>query len=447
MLSRRALVIGAAALGAGCGPMRSFLLVPSLPKPAELTWFSLTFGGLYEPAAREQDLLAKLQSAVAALGEDKENPNGPVRGNYRVTPRLIENWHPYPASWGQLVDWLGSLEVDLLSLPAPMVRALADQRVLLPIDRVLSADSKLLTQEFYPYLLDPYRFEGSLYALPVNALPLMLYYDARYFAAAGVPPVDSGWNWDALVESAVTLTRRDESGATEHWGFEAHRYGLWWMLWQNEAELRDPETGECCLQDPAAGEALEFYSNLLHNHRVSPPLMSDDAAKLYEVTADSWPAMFYTPRQHMWNGDYRWAKLPHGKVRSVPVYSDMSIAITDWTEDLEAAATALKGLVGIMQQYVSVPAKREAVAQLAKFRRNLRPAEVAAVQASLEHGRMLPQGVPMNDGIPTLAQALSMGDAAFQLTREAAPGLDRILAALVRGDHVEAITSRACARV
>ena len=447
MLSRRALVTGAAALSAGCGPLGSFLSVPALPKPAELAWVSLAFSGLYEPAAREQDPLAKLQSAVAALAEDTGNPDGPARGNYTVTPYLLGHRPPHPPSWHNLVERLSALEVDLLSLPAPLVRALAEERVLLPIDRVLGADGPLLTQEFYPYLLDPFRFEGSLYALPVNALPLMLYYDARYFAAAGVPPVASSWNWDSLVESAVTLTRRDEDGATVHWGLEAHRYGLWWALWQHEALARDPETGTWRLQEPAASEALQFYSDLLHCHRVAPPLVADDAAKLYEVTADSWPAMFYSPRQHMWNGDYRWAELPRGKVRSVPVYSDMSIAVTDWTENLEAAATALKGLVGVMQAYVSVPAKREAVAQLGKFRRSLRPAEVAAVQESMAHGRVLPQGTPPNAGMPALVQALIQGEAAFQLTRAAAPGLERTLEALVRGDRVGSIASRACARM
>ena len=372
-------MVGAAALGTGCGPLGSVFSPPQLPKKTQLIWVSLAFSGLREPAERVHDPLAKFKRAVAALEEDTDNPNGPARGNYSVTPYLLELRQLDSTSWYNLVTSLSDLEVDLLSLHAPLVRALAElaereRRVLLlPLDRSVGADGPLLTQEFYPYLLDPFRYNGSLYALPLNALPLMLYYDARYFAAAGAPPVDSSWNWDTLAEGAVTLTRRDADGAADHWGLEAHRYGLWWALWQNEALVQDPETGEWRLQEPAASEALQFYNNLLHCHRVTPPLVEEDVAKLYNVTPDSWPAMFFSPRQDMWNGDYRWAALPQGKVRSVPVYTDMSIAITDWTENLEAAFTALKGLAGIMQQYVSVPAKQEAVAQLGKYRRNLPP--------------------------------------------------------------------------
>lgn len=367
-----------------------------------------------------------------------------------MTPILLDNWEPYPASWRQLVALLAELEVDLVSLHAPMVRSLAELAktqgpVLLPLDRSVGIDDPLLLEEFYPYLLDPFRYEGTLYALPVNALPLMLYYDARYFAAAGVPPVDASWDWDALVESAVALTRRDDDGATTHWGLEAHRYGLWWALLQNEALLHDPVSDEWRLQEPAAGEALQFYSNLLHCQRVAPPLVRQDAAKLYGVTVDSWPAMFYSPRQDVWNGDYRWAALPHGKVRSVPVYSDMCIAITDWTENLEAATMALMALTDIMQRYVSVPAKRGAVDRLAAHRRSLRPPEVAAVQESMAHGRVVPQSPASPDRMPALAQALMRGEASTQLSREAVPWLDRMVEALVRGERIGTIASGNCA--
>ncbi len=99
MLPRRALMAGAAALGVGCGPLRSILSPPQLPKEAQLTWVSLAFSGLREPAERVHDPLAKLQSAVAAMEEDTDNPNGPARGNYTVTPYLLEFRQLDSTSW------------------------------------------------------------------------------------------------------------------------------------------------------------------------------------------------------------------------------------------------------------------------------------------------------------------------------------------------------------
>jgi hypothetical protein len=435
---------GGAALAAGCGPMRSFLSVPTLPGRTKLTWLSLAFSGLFEPAARVQDPLRKLQQALAALEEDKGNPNGPAQGNYTVTPILHEYHEPVPRSWSEYVARLVDLPVDLLSLHAPMVQELAHQGAILPLDQFMGADGADFTQEFFPFLLDAFRYKGSLYALPIDALPLMLYYDLRYFETLGVPPVDSGWTWDTLVESAVQLTQRNEEGVTQRWGLEAHRYGLWWALWQNQADIRDPDSGECRLNDPAAINALEFYRNLLFSHRVTPPVVRPDLERMYSVAANSWPAMFFSPRQEIWSGDYRWAAVPQGKVRSVPVYSGMSIALGNWTENTEAAYTALKGIVGAMQEFVNIPAKREAVARLGAIRRSLRPTEVVSVQESMAHGRILPQRPPPRAGWPAMLDRLSRGDAAFELTREAAPRLEKTVDALVLGEDFVTIVNEAC---
>ena len=44
-----------------------------------------------------------------------------------------------------------------------------------------------------------------------------------------------------------------------------------------------------------------------------------------------------------------------------------------------------------MQQFVTVPAQKEAVARLGDFRKVLLPGEVEAFQQSMEFGRALPQ--------------------------------------------------------
>ena len=99
-----------------------------------------------------------------------------------------------------------------------------------------------------------------------------------------------------------------------------------------------------------------------------------------------------------------------GKVRAVPVYADFGIAIAARTADPEAAYTVLKGLTNVMQQYVNVPAQREAVANLGEFRKELQPEEVAALQQSMEHGHGWPQTGVQYHAIRYLVQALVDGD-------------------------------------
>ena len=206
------------------------------------------------------------------------------------------------------------------------------------------------------------------------------------------------------------------------WGLATHSNGLWWALWQNEADAVDPDTLQCRLQEPAAIEALQFFRDLLHTYRVSPALYRELGKLIFESGTP--PAMVYSlsPSRPS-HGDFRLAEIPRGKVRAVPVLGDFGIAIAARTVNPEAAYSALRGLANVMQKYVTVPAQREAVAMLGETRKDLRPEEVVALQQSMEHESGWPQ-----TGVQLRA--------------------DRYLVeALVDGDDVATVVNQACSIV
>ena len=425
MISRRSLMASTAALAAGCSSLESAFSVPSLPKDVELTWGSFGFSGLFEPGMRGRGLEARLQEFVVALEEDAENPNGPTQGRYTLNAQIIrmEDIDPQPQDVDEALAWFGDLEVDLLSVSPLFAQMLGERGIILPLDPLIAADEPGLVEAFYPYLLDHLRSDEGLFGLPVNAQPLMLHYDPQYFAEKGVPLVDESWDWDDLVASAKTLAERDEEGEVQRWGLALMSYGYWWALWQNEADLADPTTLRCLLQDSAAAEALQFCRDLIHTHRVAPPVTSRDSWRLFDSPSGKWPAMMYGAYQDFWSSEYRWTEIPQGKVRSVPVAGEMGIAIMARTENTEAAYTALKGLVNVMQRIVRVPAQKEAVARLGDFRKTILPEEIAAIQSSMEHGR----GILLDQKVRGAMQAIEEG--------------------IVRGDDVLTVVNEACTLV
>ena len=415
MLSRRTFIASAAALGAvGCGPLESLLSAPGLPKEDEITWAASTmFASLV--GTRQVSAQEKYQQAAAALEEDTENPHGPRRGRYTLTLRHVEQMPKRE----EFAAWLNELSVDLVTVFPGTARALGEQGVLLPLDRFTSTGDPQLEASYFPSVLEQFRQDGALYGLPVGARPLMMYYDAGYFAVEGVLPVNSSWDWDDLVENAQKLTRRRENGTVARWGLATHMVGIWWALWQNGADVLNRESLQCRLQEPTATEALQFFRDLLHIHRVSPT-ESRDLWKLIYQPAGSPPAMVYhAPPMRPPAGDYRLASLPQGDMRAVPVEADLGIAIAARTARPEAAYTALKGLAGVMQQYVNVPAERGAVAQLEDIRTDLRPEEVAALQESMQHGRGWPQTAPQLHAMHTIVEALARGDEVSTAVNEA----------------------------
>lgn len=416
MLTRRTLMGSTAALAAGIGGIACSFSAPGLTKRVEVTWGAQNAAGFRGPVRLQPEV--QISQAIAEFSEDDENPLGPRRGNYDLRLAFL----PQMLSNEDLGAWVGSNEVDLVTVVPSEARGLGEEGVLLPLDQFIGADGPAFTQSFYPALLQQYR-RGELYALPIDALPVMIQYIPAYFREEIKPP-DNNWNWDDLIESAQKLTKQRSDGTVSRWGLIPHFPGIWWALWQNEAEAVDSKTLQCRLQEPFAIEALQFFHAMLHTYRVSPPVYKD-LWKIIGQSQGQGPAMVFNHHQ---TGDeergYRLAALPHGKTHAVPTWSSLGVGIASRSKHPEAAYTALKGLLGLMQQYVYVPAQKQAGARLGELRPDLNAAEVEAIQHSLQYSR---------EFMPDIGVALY--------------AMHSILEMLVHGDDVGTAVDRGCSLV
>jgi len=398
----------------------------------ELTWAVFgEFPSLHDPNGQLTSNESVLQGGLAALAEDKENPYGPERGRFKIKLHYAERWPEADSRLDDLADWLEyfvevlkSFSPDLLTVSPVVANFLFEHGFILPLDRFTGKEKTRIESEFYSSVLEPQRGPGGLYALPVAAMPQMVAYDAAYFDKKGVPPVDGSWDWDVLVQNAERLTLRQENGEVARWGVVTLGEvidGIWWALWQNEANVVDPASLQCRLQQPASLEALQFFRDLIHTHQVSPAVDSGHRHNLWSGVTPLFAMQYSTPALAPTTLDFRLAELPRGKVRAAPVGVDLSIAIAARTEKAEAAYTALRGIVGAMQRFVHVPAERESLARLGETRKRLRPEEVSAIQRSMEHGRNTPRF-----GVAHLA-------------------MSRVVWGLVHGESVATVVNAACA--
>lgn len=436
LLGNTAVLGGSAALATGCSSLGIPLSPPSAPQSRELNlaaytrsiYLTLPYGNYGD----EDDNEDRFAGALAALEEDEDNAFGPARGGYTLALRFVEDFYPpyvepkteeeeeaaRAARLESVATVLDDLDADLVTVWPEEARWWGENGLLLPLDRFSGAGESELNQEFFPTVLNQYQGDGALYALPVDAAPLMLFYDEEFFAQQGVAPPEANWHWDDLARNAVALTTAKQDGTVARWGLIANGKGVSWALWQNEASIVDMDTRQCRLQEPAAVEALQFVHDLLHKHRVSPLAQMEELRDYLLLTP---PAMLYDfpPLVHTRRKDFRMAALPRGKVPATPVRTSLGIGIAARTQNIEAAFIALKGFNRAMQEHVAVPAGREAVARLAAIRPDISPAEVTAVQHSLEHGRARPQhGLPLSV-MYELTQALGRGDDVATIVNQA----------------------------
>ena len=107
----------------------------------------------------------------------------------------------------------------------------AARGLLQPLDEFVELDDYDLSV-FFPGALESNRYQGKLYALPVNghAGESGIYYSPELFAEAGIAEPDDTWTYDDYDEAMVALTKDlDNDGKTDQWG-------AWVVTWY-EASL------------------------------------------------------------------------------------------------------------------------------------------------------------------------------------------------------------------
>lgn len=221
---------------------------------------------------------------------------------------------------------------------------------IIPLDRFIESDPDFALDDYFPLVVDAYRYNGSLYVLPSRWSPLIQYYNPSLFDQAGVPYPDLNWNWDAFADAARRLTRGE--GGSKIWGVGS--IGGWWPWWmtpiyQNGGQVLNAERTETLMHQSEAIEALEWYQSLLHELRVNPvggdwdayPGMGPDQLFEAGITAMNQTGFWavYWLRYH--GTDFDVAFLPQQKRQATMLFSN-GWAITSQSKAPDAAWRVVK---------------------------------------------------------------------------------------------------------
>lgn len=157
--------------------------------------------------------------------------------------------------------------------------------VYMQLDPFYAHDSQFQEQvmaQQYPVVLDMFRYQGHVYAIPEEVNNVVLYYNRNHLKEAGLTMPsswnDPSWTWDKFLGYAKKLTQQRGSRVT--------RYGyaeLWWWpltacsvlapanggYWFNKHPV-NPHAGSSNLADPKIARAVQFYADLSNVHKVAP---------------------------------------------------------------------------------------------------------------------------------------------------------------------------------
>jgi sn-glycerol 3-phosphate transport system substrate-binding protein len=222
---------------------------------------------------------------------------------------------------------------------------LYDSGALLAIDDAIEKYGMMDKDDFYQGFVERYTYRGKMVAAPFAASTPVIHYNKDLFREAGLDPERGPETWEELVEFAKALTKdTNNDGIIDQWGITMGADTPWYiyaMLGQSQVPVLD-ENLNPLFDSPESVEVFQFWSDLVHVHKVMPPLMHANSLQDFVTGKAGMLFQSIASRSKVIEAvgddfDYGIAFLPGNKVRSVPV-GGTGLAIYNAKPEEEKAA-------------------------------------------------------------------------------------------------------------
>ncbi|BAS27878.1 ABC transporter substrate-binding protein [Limnochorda pilosa] len=150
--------------------------------------------------------------------------------------------------------------------------------ILEPMDTYLTASQ---VEDLVPVARDKATVNGRIYGVPVELEPLAVFYDKDLFEEKGLAVPQS---WDELVRVAQALTTPERFGLVIEPAADFYQlFTFYPFLWSAGGDVMDEGWTQARIASPESVAALQFWSDLVNVHGVSPksqPAAANDVTML-----------------------------------------------------------------------------------------------------------------------------------------------------------------------
>jgi multiple sugar transport system substrate-binding protein len=153
---------------------------------------------------------------------------------------------------------------------------MASRRFVRPLDELARKDGETRLADFYPGLLDYYRWRGQSYGLNWYSPGYAFAYNKSLLQRTGVAPPDqlakqNAWTWEGFVGTLRSLTRGTPGTPDRTIGIQNESTALDWLcawLWRNGADVFTKDGKKVAMGEPAAIEVIQGIADLYLRYQV-----------------------------------------------------------------------------------------------------------------------------------------------------------------------------------
>lgn len=161
-------------------------------------------------------------------------------------------------------------QIDVIEFPSMtmLFETLYEQKQVLDLSSFIQAAESIDLDDYYPDLLEPYRRDGGLWALPSEIDLAVMYYNKDLFDQFGVEYPYFEWTWEEFLQAAQQIRDPDEN----IYGFMTYPSLTVPFIYQHGGKLLDDwyAPTQAMLDDPLTVETVEWLASLVHDYDVTP---------------------------------------------------------------------------------------------------------------------------------------------------------------------------------
>ena len=166
----------------------------------------------------------------------------------------------------------------------------------------LAKEAGISPDRLWPQFRGTCVLDGRQYGFLTNAGNRLLIFNRDIFKRLGVPEPSRALKWAEFVELARKLTHGQ--GAERIWGVANYHWQA--AIWQNGGTIYSADAARCTVDSPEAIEAIQWYVDLIHKHKVMPSQLYVKSASTQGGWAGSgYRGMFFARKAAMMI-DGRW---------------------------------------------------------------------------------------------------------------------------------------------
>jgi multiple sugar transport system substrate-binding protein len=149
-----------------------------------------------------------------------------------------------------------------------------------PLQKYIDADTSIDLNDFTPGVLDGYKLDGKIGALPYDFGPPIYFYNKDAFDKYKVPYPKTNWTWDDFLAKAKALTQPKDK--IFGFGMMANVFWTQPFILSNGGSYVDAAKNEVSINNAGATKALQWCADFINVSKASPTVAEQGAMTSFD---------------------------------------------------------------------------------------------------------------------------------------------------------------------